>query len=83
MWVQYPKLRNMAYTTSLLTFSLILEDQTFIFYSITHNSKKKYKRVLEGANLGLALSKATGRNTNLGRMSTTLPHAYLSAYIQL
>ena len=32
MRVQYPKLRNMAHTTSLLTFSLLPKDQAFIFY---------------------------------------------------
>ena len=32
MRVQYPKLHNMVHTTSLLTFSLLPKDQTFIFY---------------------------------------------------
>ena len=32
MRVQYQKLRNMAHTVSLWTFSLIPKDVTFIFY---------------------------------------------------
>ena len=35
MRVQYPKLRNLAHTTSLSTFSLLPKDQTFIFYSLS------------------------------------------------
>ena len=32
MGVQYPKLRNMAHTVPLLTFSLLPKDQAFILY---------------------------------------------------
>ena len=32
MRVQYPKLRNMAHTASLLTFSLLPKDQAFVFH---------------------------------------------------
>ena len=44
MRVQYPKLRNMAHTTSLLTFSLLPKILTLILRIATYSKQQKMKQ---------------------------------------
>ena len=58
--------------------SLIMVKYCILITSITQKAHRTYKRILEGADVGILWSyvvEETGENTDLGRATITLPHA--------